>query len=154
MSELRESKSIEISPAYAPVFALEEELLKMDQVEIPLLHDFCDGIYSRTIIVPKGAVVTGHVHSKENFWVVRAGSAVIYTPTGPQVFHAGHLGMSPAGHKIAGYALSEVIFTTFHANPDNDRDLDVIVDRYTFQPTQEQIENLMEKESLEIKPCQ
>lgn len=154
MSELAEKPNFELDPAYAPVFALEEELRKMPQAEIPTMHDFCDCLYARTVVVPKDAIVTGHVHSKDNFFVLRAGSAVIYTPTGPQVFHAGHMGISPKGHKIAGYALSEVIFTTFHSNPENDKDLEVILDKYTIQPTPEQIETLMKADSLENKEWQ
>ena len=70
-------------------------------------------------------------------------------------FHAGHMGISPAGHKIGGYALSEVIFTTFHPNPDNVKDLTLILDKYTVQPTEEQIEQLMnEAQALENKECQ
>ena len=124
---------------------------KMPQAEIPTLHDFCDGLYARTVVVPKDAIVTGSVHSKDNFFVIRAGSAVIYTPNGPQLFHAGHMGISPKGHKIGGYALSEVIFTTFHSNPENDKDLEILWNKYTIEPTPEQIENLMKADSLENK---
>lgn len=153
LSEVAEKSKLD--PVYAPVFALEAELKQMPQTEIPTLHDFCEGLYARTVIVPKGAVVTGHVHAMANFFVIRAGSAVIYTPNGPDTFHAGHMGVSPAGHKIGGYALSEVIFTTFHPNPDNVQDLELILDKYTVQPTEEEVEQLMnEAKSLEDKSCQ
>ena len=151
MGDVAEKNDVKLDPAYAPVFALEAELKQMPQAEIPTMHDFCDGLYARTVIVPKDAVVTGHVHAMDNFFVIRAGSAVIYTPSGPQTFHAGHMGISPAGHKIGGYALSEVIFTTFHPNPENDKDLEILWNKYTIEPTPEQIENLMKADSLENK---
>ncbi len=151
MGDVAEKNDVKLDPAYAPVFALEAELKQMPQAEIPTLHDFCDGLYARTVVVPKDAVVTGHVHAMDNFFVIRAGSAVIYTPNGPQTFHAGHMGISPAGHKIGGYALSEVIFTTFHPNPENDKDLEILWNKYTIEPSSEQIENLMKADSLENK---
>ncbi len=151
MGDVAEKNDVKLDPVYAPVFALEAELKQMPQAEIPTMHDFCDGLYARTVVVPKDAIVTGSVHSKDNFFVIRAGSAVIYTPNGPQVFHAGHMGISPKGHKIGGYALSEVIFTTFHANPENDKDLEILWNKYTIEPSSEQIENLMKADSLENK---
>ena len=126
---------------FQSIYDLEAALLRLPQTEIPLEHDFCNGLYARSIAIPAGAVITGAVHRSESFWVVRAGELVFTNDNGdPMVAHAGCMGVSPAGIKRAGLALTDCIFTTFHANPDNELDPKRLWDLYTIEPSRAALE--------------
>lgn len=117
-------------PAHAPIYRLEAELLKHPQVEMPVEHDFCAGLYARTMHIPAGTVLTGAVHREACFFLVRKGSLVVTTDAGARRVEAGEMLNSAAGTKRAGVALSDVVVTTFHANPTNETDPAALWDLY------------------------
>jgi hypothetical protein len=43
----------------AAVYAVEEDVLKCEQVEITTLHEFHAGMYARTIVIPADVILTG-----------------------------------------------------------------------------------------------
>jgi mannose-6-phosphate isomerase-like protein (cupin superfamily) len=107
------------APPMEKILQLEASMREMTQVSVPRAHDFCKGMYARTIYLKAGTQLIGHYHKSENFYVVRSGSIKIWTGYEAIVVHAGHMGVSPVGVKRVGVALTDVIFTTFHPNPDN-----------------------------------
>ena len=44
---------------HLPIYRLEAELLKQPQVECPVEHAFCSGLYARTMHIPAGTILTG-----------------------------------------------------------------------------------------------
>lgn len=120
-----------VPAAHLPIYRLEAELLKLPQVDMPVDHDFCDGLYARTMHIPAGTALTGAVHRHECFFVVRSGRLAVTTDSGPIVLEAGAMLVSRAGTKRAGVALSDVIVTTFHANPGDETDPIALWDRFT-----------------------
>lgn len=118
-------------PDHSEVYRLEAEILKHPQVEMPVAHDHCDGVYARSMFIPAGTVATGAVHRGESFFVVRSGTLVAHTPDGPREYRAGHMSVTRAGDKRAVVAMTDVIVTTFHANPDNETDPQALWDRFT-----------------------
>lgn len=126
---------------HATVCRLEAEILKHPQVEMPIEHDFCAGLYARSMFIPAGTVATGAVHRHESFFVVRLGSLVVHTPEGPLSFGAGHMSITRVGDKRAVVALTDVIVTTFHANPTNEIDPQALWDKFTI-PAAEALERI------------
>ena len=121
---------------FQSIFDLEAALLRLPQAEIPLEHSFCNGLYARTIHVPAGTLITGAVHHCESFWVLRSGELALTLDAGEAVVaYAGDMGRSPAGVKRAGLALSDVVFTTFHANPTNEIDPERLWLAFTVAPS-------------------
>jgi hypothetical protein len=118
-------------PDHAEVYRLEAEILKHPQVEMPVAHDHCDGVYARSMFIPAGTVATGAVHRGESFFVVRSGTLIAHTPHGPVEYQAGHMSITRPGEKRAVVALTDVVVTTFHANPDNETDPQALWDRFT-----------------------
>lgn len=118
--------------SHEPVFRLEAALLHLPQVEMPVEHDFCSGIYARTIHIPAEAVLTGAIHRHECFFLVRSGELIVTTDEGSRRVGAGDMFVTPAGTKRAGIALTDVIVTTFHANPENERNPVLLWDQYVI----------------------
>jgi hypothetical protein len=117
--------------AIQSIIALEDEILKLPQVELPITHDFIEGVYARTMFIPAGTVLTGAVHAHDCFTVIRYGDLMIYTEDGMVQVNGGDMLPSKAGIKRAGYAITDVLITGFMANPTNETDPDKIWEFYT-----------------------
>lgn len=117
---------------HLPIYRLEAELLKLPQVDMPVEHAFCNGMYARTMHIPAGTVLTGAVHREESFFLVRKGELIVSTDSGPRTLGPGDMSISKIGTKRAGIALTEVEVTTFHANPSNEQDPQALWDMFTI----------------------
>lgn len=104
------------------IYRLEAEIRKLPPVDCPIEEDWCDGLYARTMHIPAGTVVSGAVHAKECFLVVRSGELLLTTDEGAKRLQAGDTVKSRAGTKRAAAAITDCSVTTFHANPTNERD--------------------------------
>lgn len=121
----------QLAAKHEAMFALEREMVKMPTVDLPIGHDFCEGVYARTMTIPAGVILTSAIHSGECFFVIRSGSIMVTTDDGPKLLHAGHMSMTPAGTKRAGYAMTDTVVTTFHANPQNEQTPEKLWDMLT-----------------------
>ena len=139
-----------IDPKHIPVYRIEQYLKTLPQVEMPVDHQFCHGLYARSITIPAGVMLTGAVHKDECFFVVRSGSILITTDDEPIKADAGFMAVSKAGSKRIGLALTETTVTTFHSNPEELRDPDEIWDKMTIPPPDNVLEILTKDELEEI----
>lgn len=105
---------------HAAIFALENLILQAEQVELPVEHEFCNGIYARTMHIPAGVALTGQIHKNECFFVVRFGIIRVTSDDGPKTLYPGAMVVSGAGSKRAGFAITDSVVTTFHLNADNE----------------------------------
>lgn len=121
------------------VFELEAVIEEMDQVELPIQHDFCDGIYARTMVIPAGTILTGAIHSQEGFFVLRSGTLVITTPNGPIMMGAGEMIKTSPGAKRAGVAITNVVVTEFLKNEENAMDEQFLWDMNVVEPTADEL---------------
>jgi hypothetical protein len=112
----------------AGIHRLEEALGRLPQVELKVEHHFTDGVYMRTMFIPAGVALVGHIHRHPCLSIVQSGEIWVASErglvhlVGPVTLH------SPAGTKRAGWALKDTLFTTVHANPTNERDVDRLED--------------------------
>lgn len=119
----------ELTPSAAQSFALtpatREKILALEQAmgELPTaqhvrlanLHDFCPGVYARTIFMPAGTVLTSKIHKTQHFFVVTQGSCTVIDSHGiKQLLIAPHLGVTMPGTKRALHIHEDCIWTTFH----------------------------------------
>jgi quercetin dioxygenase-like cupin family protein len=114
------------------IYHLEAELLKLPQVDMPVDHNFCNGLYARTMHIPAGTVLTGAIHREESFFLVRKGELIVSTDNGPRTLVPGDMSISKIGTKRAGIALTDVEVTTFHANPSNEQEPQKLWDLFTI----------------------
>ena len=117
---------------HLPIYHLEAEILKMPQVDMPVDHDFCNGLYARTMHIPADTVLTGAIHREESFFLVRKGKLIVSTDNGSRTLGPGDMSVSKIGTKRAGIALTDVEVTTFHANPTNEQEPQKLWDLFTI----------------------
>jgi mannose-6-phosphate isomerase-like protein (cupin superfamily) len=102
----------------------------------PLRHLFADGLYIREITVPAGALTVTAMHKKEHVTVILKGRLSILENCGTRVVEAPDLFITPAGTRRAIYHHTEVVLTTIHANPDGERNIEVLEKRFAaFDPS-------------------
>lgn len=116
------------------ILALETQLAKLPQLPPearPVRHIFAPGLYLREIFLPAGVCVTGRIH-KYDHAVMVLGDISVYSQdegmvriTGCETF------VSSAGVKRAVVTHANTWFTTIHANPTNERDLDKLEALFT-----------------------
>lgn len=125
-------QAIGVPEMHLPIYRLEAELLKLPQVDMPVTHAFCAGLYARTMHIPAGTILTGAVHKEESFFLVRKGELIVSTDSGPQTIRQGDMSVSKIGTKRAGITLTDVEVTTFHANPTNEQEPQALWDLFTI----------------------
>lgn len=116
------------------IYALEAEVASLPQVELPLEHHFADGVYVRTMFIPKGTCLTGKVHRHDCVNIVHGDISVVTEHGSRRVTALGspQRFSSPAGIKRAGYAHEDTYWTTVHANPTNETDVLALEDALTI----------------------
>jgi hypothetical protein len=111
------------------VFALEDQLNKLPQVECPVWNHFAPGLYARKMLIPKGVTLTGAIHKTEHLCVI-SGDITVTTDDGVKRITDAHAILtSKPGAKRAGYAHEDTYWTTVHAT--NETDLDKLVEELT-----------------------
>lgn len=94
----------------AAVYRLEEEAMKMPQVEIHTEHAFHAGMYARTIKIPAGVALTGALIKIPTILIV-AGDVLVYTAEGTVRWTGYHVMLGPEGRKQAFVAIQDTFLT-------------------------------------------
>jgi hypothetical protein len=124
------------------IFALEAALLEQEQRDCPVVHHYAPGIYVREMHVPPYTVLTGAVHKTEHLAMLIKGRIEVLTEDGLQVLEAPCTILSRPGIKRVGRTFEEgAVWSTIHANPDDCRDMDVIVERLCTSKNSELLGN-------------
>jgi hypothetical protein len=114
----------EIDPA-----SFEPLMLSMPQVDCPLVHHFGPGLYVREVTIPAGAIAMGHAQRYEHLNIVLKGAVVILDGAEWRTVRAPAIFVGKPGRKF-GYCLEECVWQNIFVNPDNERDISVLEDRY------------------------
>lgn len=97
------------------------------QVECRVVHAFTKGMYIRECHVPAGTVLTSKIHKTNHPFVITAGDISVWTEGQGWVRHkAPYKGITEPGTRRLLFAHEDTIWTTYHPNPDDETDLDVI----------------------------
>jgi mannose-6-phosphate isomerase-like protein (cupin superfamily) len=144
VSGVEMSDALAIPPEHLPIYRLEAEILALPQVEMPVEHQFCDGLYARTLHIPAGTVLTGAVHKAESFFIVRSGEIAVTTDHGVVHLRAGDISVTKPGTKRAGLALTDCSVSNILVNTDNETDPEKLWEQYTVPPPLEAAELLRE----------
>jgi hypothetical protein len=137
-----------LPPGRAAILRLENEITKLPQAECPIRHFFAKGVFVREITIPKGVVLTGCIHMFECVSTLAKGSIVVTQGTEVVQLTAPFTGFYDAGTKKAIYAVEESVWMDAYANPDDERDIEVLEARYTASSHQEflhRVQPLLEK---------
>ena len=84
------------------------------ETEGAVTHNFADGQYIRTIVMPKGLVVTTKIHNQNHPFFIMTGEVSIFSEQGVQQIKAPYHGITKRGTKRVLYVHEECIFITVH----------------------------------------
>jgi hypothetical protein len=96
------------------ILRIEQELLQMPQVELPIEHYQIDGVYARSMFIPAGTILTGKIHNFESIAILAKGRIRITNGIDSYIISEGHIMVDKPGVKRLGYAETDVIFITVH----------------------------------------
>jgi hypothetical protein len=100
------------------------ERLGIEQIDLPLKHTFATGVYMREIFLPKGTIVVGKIHRHDHVNFISYGDVTVLTKDGRQRLVGPITMVSTAGTKRAVFVHEDTVWTTIHANPTNETDLE------------------------------
>jgi len=89
-------------------------------MSFPVKEYFTDGIYTREVFLPKDSFVTSKIHKTRHQFFIMQGKCVIWVDGKEQIVEAPYIGVTEAGTRRVVYVLSDLIWATTHANPDNE----------------------------------
>lgn len=106
--------------------AVELELVNMIESgefvakEFPLKHIFTDGLYAREITMCAGDRLTSKIHLTEHQFIVSKGRLLVRNGDEEIEIVAPYHGITKAGTRRVLYIIEDTVWTTFHANPNNE----------------------------------
>lgn len=127
-----DNNSISTMTRREKIEALEAEMLKLPQIELPIRHHFAEGLYGREVFIPAGALLTGRVHRSETLNIISTGEMSIFDENGTKRIKAPCTMVTPPNGKRVGYAHQDTLWITVHAT--TERDLDKLEDEF-LSPT-------------------
>lgn len=107
----------------------------MTPIDVEFNHYFSPGIFAREMIVPSGVCVGGAEHRIDNIAILSSGTLRILRQgenEGYDDLHAPALIQVRSGNRNAAICISNepAIWTNFYPNPDDERDVDTLMERY------------------------
>jgi hypothetical protein len=97
------------------ILRVEEALLKMPQVDLPLQHFFLPGVCVRVMTLPAGTLLTGKIHKQKHIAALIKGKLRLADGENASIIEAGYIGYGEAGIKRLGYAEEDSIFVNILA---------------------------------------
>lgn len=130
------------------VIAAENLMKKFPQVELRVEHHFSYGVYARTLYIPKGVALTGHIHKYENLNILVKGKMSVLVDGQMRLIEAPLTIVSPPGTKRIAWALEDCIWTTIHGT--HEKDLDII-DKYFIAKSKEEYLEFIGANQLQLE---
>ena len=125
-------------PNREKLLELEQIMLKMPQVEIPVKHYTHGSMYAREILIPKDTILTGKIHKFDHFDVMISGDITVSSDTEETIRMTGYnIFNGVPGKKRGGYAHEDTLWITFHYYPFTDLDEENIERFLTAESFQE-----------------
>lgn len=133
------------------VHIVEAEMLKHEQLELPVKHHFSQGVYARELFIPKGTLLTGKIHKFAQLNIMSQGEMSVLTEDGVKRVKAPFTIVSPPGTKRIAYAHEDTVWTTIHGT--DETDLDKIEQTFIADTEADYAAFLEQAKTKEIAPC-
>lgn len=130
---------------------LENAMAELPQVMLEVKEEYTDGMYIRTIYMPKGTMLTSEIHKKQHPFVITQGVIQVQNiDTGEVItYEAPYNGITQPMTRRLLYVIEDTVWTTYHPNPENKNIMelakDILVERPHLTP-QYKIQNQEVKE--------
>lgn len=110
------------------VTRLERAIGQLEVADLPITHNFTkNGMYCRTLFIPRNCVLVGAVHKYEHISLLVEGEMSLLTPEGVKRVSGPMLQIAQPGLKRAGFAHTDTLWLTVHktecTNPDTIEDV-------------------------------
>lgn len=102
------------------VSELAEQLKTLPQEELPVQHEFLDGVYMRTVFMKADTIVIGKIHKQEHVAIISKGRATVLTEHGVLEIEAPFIFKSPPGARRALRIHEDMVWTTVHRSDHQD----------------------------------
>lgn len=138
MSELATLSPVELAKDCEELNTLDKALADCIKDGAPKLmcdyiHQFTPGLYSRTILMRKGSLLTTRIHRFTHQFIITKGLLEVWTKDlGWQTIVAPHIGITEAGTRRSLRIHEDTIWTTFH--PTQAKTVDEAVAELTAEP--------------------
>ena len=96
------------------ILELEALMRTMPQVDSPAEHYHLNGVYCRSLFIPKGCLLTGKIHNHESIGILAQGTLRITNGETSVVVTAPYITVDKPGIKRLGYAETDCTFITVH----------------------------------------
>lgn len=101
--------------------ALERAIAAQPQPDVPIAHRFVPGLYIREMSLKAGMILTSMKHLTEHAFVLSDGIVMVTSETeGSVTYEAPFTGVTKAGTRRAMYAVTDVVWSTFHVTEETD----------------------------------
>ena len=117
---------------------LEAEMKKQPQIELEVKHHFSYGIYGREMFIPKGVILTGKIHKREQLNIIYKGDLSVLIDDEMKRVQGPYTFVAPAGAKRIMYAHEDTHYIVIHGT--HERDLEKIEEFFIAQSEQEYLE--------------
>lgn len=117
-----DATDIDIFQKQLAIQELTSEMRKHKQVDCPIIHEFADGVYSRKMFAPKGALIVGKKHRFRTYNILLSGEVSVYAGEGfpAQRIKAPHTFTSDAGVQKILYFHEDSEFINIHPTEETD----------------------------------
>ena len=109
--------------------------------DCPVLNMFSDGVYARTVTMPKGSIIIGKKHLTRHLNIVLTGSAKVWMDGEYMFVNAPDIIESKEGCTKVLYILEDMMWTTIH--PTNETNVDIIEDTIIEETSDIKIEEIL-----------
>jgi hypothetical protein len=109
-------------PSREQIDRLQNEMVKLPQVELQTEHYFSDGMYCRRVYRNAGTIIVGKVHKKDHFFMCVKGEILAWTEKGMKKMVPGDIIESKSGTKRVTLATMDSIGVTVHRTDKTDLD--------------------------------
>lgn len=119
------------SPRWQEINRLEKVMAEMPQQLCPLSHIFTPGLYTRTIFMPAGTLLTSRIHLFEHPFVISQGVVDVRDDEGEwKTFRAPYIAVTKPGTRRVLRVVEDTVWSTFHVT--NETDPAKIVEQVTY----------------------
>lgn len=129
---------------------LVEVLKDLPQVDVPVQHEFMEGVYMRTVKMPAGTFVIGKIHKQEHVAIISQGSASVLTEHGILEIKAPFIFKSPPGSRRALRIHEDMVWTTVHRC--DHKDLEQVEDQLIAKDFNDPVLIEFEQKARELLP--
>ena len=113
------------------LIAVQNAMLKQEQIKLEPKHTFGDGLYIRELFIPKGVMLVGKRHRHKTMNMLVKGKMTIYDENSSFEVEAPFMAESAEFTKKMGYAHEDSIWVNIH--PTNETDLDKIEEEFIIK---------------------